>query len=188
MKPVHALCALLMALALPAWAGNPRVLLETNHGPILLELYPEQAPKTVENFLRYVDSGYYAGTLFHRVRPGFMIQAGGYTETLELKDMGEPIPNESRNRLHNERGTLAMARTDDPDSATAQFFINVRLNMSLDYRMGKPGYTVFGRVLEGMDVVDDIALVETREYEEFEALPVQPVIIQNARRVEAGSP
>jgi len=164
----------------------PQVLIKTNAGDIRLELYPQQAPLTVANFLAYVDSGFYSGTIFHRVISNFMIQGGGFTPAMEEKPVGEPVSNESRNHLHNERGTIAMARTEDPDSATAQFFINVRANLRLDfdYVGRKPGYTVFGRVTRGMDVVDGISLVNTQQLEGFDDVPVNPIIIESIQRIE----
>ena len=166
--------------------SNPRVLIKTNAGEIRLELYPLESPQAVANFLAYVDSGHYVGTIFHRVIPNFMIQGGGFTDKMIEKPVRDPVPNESRNHLHNERGTIAMARTEDPDSATAQFFINVRSNLRLDfdYVSRKPGYTVFGKVIEGMDVVDGIALVETHTVAAYDDVPRNPIIIEKAERIE----
>jgi len=172
---------------MPAWSGDStKVLIRTNAGNITLELYPEQAPVTTANFLEYVDSGYYSGTIFHRVIPNFMIQGGGFSEDLDEKPAREPIKNESRNHLHNERGTIAMARTDDPDSATSQFFINVRSNLRLDfdYVSRKPGYAVFGRVIDGMDVVDGISLVKTQRLGTMDDVPERPIIIEAIERIE----
>lgn len=148
-------------IATPAVAQNPQVTIETSKGVILVELDPAAAPKSVENFLRYARSGFYDGTVFHRVIAGFMIQGGGFTADLNKKPVGAPIENESKNGLSNTRGTLAMARTMAPHSATAQFYINVVDNANLDARGGQWGYTVFGRVIEGMNVVDAIAAVPT---------------------------
>lgn len=175
-----------LMMAIPSWAENPMVLIRTNTGDIKLELYPEKAPITVENFLSYVDSGFYDGTIFHRVIPNFMIQGGGFSPDMEEKPSGEPIKNESRNHLHNERGTVAMARTDEPDSATAQFFINVRSNLRLDfdYVSRRPGYAVFARVVEGMDVVDGISLVATGTVDHHQDVPEQPIIIEKMERVQ----
>lgn len=145
-------------------AAPPTVVIETNRGEITLELYPEKAPQTVENFLSYVDGGQYDGTIFHRVIQGFMIQGGGFTTDFSRKATGAPIQNEANNGLKNTRGTIAMARTMDPHSATAQFFINTRDNVSLDYRAENTrgwGYCVFGKVTEGMDVVDSIEATQT---------------------------
>ena len=172
-------------------AQNPRVLIQTTDGDITIELFADKSPVTVENFLRYVDDGHYDGTVFHRVIPNFMIQGGGFTAALEEKATHEPIVNESRNKLHNTRGTLAMARTSDPDSATAQFFINQRSNLRLDWSPGNDGYTVFGEVLEGMQVVDIIALSDTgpaqamttRGPSLFQDVPVKPVVITSMSRI-----
>ena len=140
----------------------PRVRLETSYGPILLELEPEKAPRTVANFLAYVKAGHFAGTIFHRVIPGFMIQGGGLTEAMVEKPSQPPVPNEAAlGGLKNLAGTLAMARTDDPDSAMAQFFINTDDNPALDPKPGEAGYTVFGRVVEGMENVAKIEQVRT---------------------------
>ena len=143
---------------------NPRVIIETSMGKIVLELYPDKAPKTVGNFLTYCKSGQYDGTVFHRVIPNFMIQGGGFTPNMKQKPTGQPITNEADNGLKNDRGTIAMARTQAPHSATAQFFINTVDNDFLNHRskdQGGWGYTVFGRVVEGMDVVDAISKVKT---------------------------
>lgn len=140
---------------------NPKVVMKTTDGDIIIELYAEKSPVTVENFLAYVDAGYYDGTVFHRVISNFMIQGGGFTTEMKEKPTRDPIVNESSNKLHNTRGTLAMARTSDPNSATAQFFINQRSNLRLDWTPGNQGYAVFGEVVEGMQVVDIIALTET---------------------------
>lgn len=170
---------------------NPRVLMKTTDGEITIELFADKSPITVENFLNYVDAGHYDGTVFHRVIPNFMIQGGGFTAALEEKETGDPIVNESINKLHNTRGTLAMARTSDPDSATAQFFINQRSNLRLDWAGGKDGYTVFGEVVDGMQVVDIIALSDTRSARAlttqgptvFQDVPVKPVVIISVSRI-----
>ena len=172
-------------------AQNPKVLIQTTDGDITIELFADKSPVTVENFLRYVDEGHYDGTVFHRVIPNFMIQGGGFTAALEEKATHEPIVNESRNKLHNTRGTLAMARTSDPDSATAQFFINQRSNLRLDWSPGNDGYTVFGEVIEGMQVVDIIALSDTgpaqamttRGPSVFQDVPVKPAVITSMSRI-----
>ena len=176
-----------------AWADgtNPMVVMKTTDGDITIELFADKSPITVENFLRYADEGHFDGTVFHRVIPNFMIQGGGFTEKLEEKPTHAPIVNESRNKLHNTRGTLAMARTSDPDSATAQFFINQRSNLRLDWSPGKDGYTVFGEVREGMQVVDIIALSDTgpaqamtpRGPSVFQDVPVKPVVILSVSRL-----
>ncbi len=164
----------------------PRVALETSQGRIVVELYPEKAPRSVENFLAYVDAGYYADTIFHRVIPEFMIQGGGFTADLEKKATRDPIPNEADNGLSNERGTVAMARTADPQSATSQFYLNLANNRPLDHRSKDPrgwGYAVFGRVVEGMSVVDAIAGVPTTTRPPYRDVPVEPVMILGASRV-----
>lgn len=164
-------------------AKNPIVVLRTNSGDITLELYADKSPITVANFLSYVDSGYYDNTIFHRVISNFMIQGGGYTPDLVEKPTLDPIVNESRNRVHNLRGTIAMARTSDPDSASSQFFINHRNNLRLDWAPGRDGYTVFGEVIDGMSTVDFIATVPTRPRGMFPNLPVDDIIILKAERV-----
>jgi peptidylprolyl isomerase/peptidyl-prolyl cis-trans isomerase B (cyclophilin B) len=165
---------------------NPRVLIETTKGNITVELFPRNAPKSVDNFLGYVKSGFYDGTLFHRVIPGFMIQGGGMTADMAEKPKGAPIPNEAENGLKNLRGTLAMARTADPNSATSQFFINVADNPFLDHR-GKSydtwGYAVFGRVVAGMDVVDAIVAVPRGDRGPFQDVPLDPVVIRHVSRL-----
>lgn len=145
--------------------GNPQVTIHTSGGDIRVELYPDKAPLSVENFLKYARDGYYDGTIFHRVISHFMIQGGGFTADMQRKPTREPIQNEAANGLSNKRGTLAMARTTDPHSATAQFFINVELNVNLDHTGTESsrawGYAVFGEVVEGLEVVDDIRFVAT---------------------------
>lgn len=162
------------------------VVIDTNFGSITLSLDGERAPKTVANFLSYVDSGHYDGTIFHRVIDGFMAQGGGYTQGYDKKPTSAPVQNEADNGLRNLRGTVAMARTSDPHSATAQFFVNVKDNASLDHK-GKNdagwGYTVFGQVSAGMDVVDRIKAVKTGAAGPFtKDAPLEPVVIQAARR------
>ncbi|KAA9133307.1 peptidyl-prolyl cis-trans isomerase [Marinihelvus fidelis] len=168
--------------------GNPQVTLHTSMGDIRMELFPAEAPASVENFLRYANDGFYEGTIFHRVISHFMIQGGGFTPDLTQKDTRDPIPNEAENGLKNERGTVAMARTGDPHSATSQFYINVEHNPSLDHTGSDHtrawGYAVFGRVVEGMEVVDDIRFVTTQTVREGTPLqmgdvPVEPVIIES---------
>lgn len=157
------------------------VVLSTNHGQITIELDAEQAPKTVDNFLSYVKSGHYDGTIFHRVIDGFMIQGGGFEPGMKQKDCGEPIENEASNGLANEQYTIAMARTNDPHSATAQFFINVKNNSFLDYSGPDHwGYCVFGKVTDGMDVVDQIRKVPTGSKGFHGDVPVEDVIIEKA--------
>ncbi len=168
-----------------AQAAAPRVVLSTSEGDITLELNAAKAPKTVENFLDYVKRGHYDGTIFHRVIDGFMIQGGGFTPDMKQKPTRAPIPLESKNGLKNERGTIAMARTSVPDSATAQFFINVVDNANLDYP--KPdgnGYAVFGKVVAGMDVVDKIRAVPTTSAGGHQNVPAKPVLIRSARIVQ----
>lgn len=167
--------------------ANPTVLLETTSGDILIELYADKAPATVENFLKYVNEGFYANTIFHRVIKGFMIQGGGMNMKMEEKATHAPIKNEADNGLRNRKYTIAMARTSDPHSATAQFFINVRDNSFLDHRSKDPqgwGYAVFGKVIRGQDVVDQIAAVKTGSRGYYEDVPMQPVIIKRATIVE----
>jgi peptidyl-prolyl cis-trans isomerase B (cyclophilin B) len=160
------------------------VLLTTNHGSITIELDAEKAPKTVENFLGYVESGHYDGTIFHRVIDGFMIQGGGFGPGMKEKETGEPIENEAANGLGNEQYTIAMARTNDPHSATAQFFINVKDNDFLDYAgPGHWGYCVFGRVTAGTDVVDEIRKVATGRKGFHDDVPLEDVIIEKAEIV-----
>lgn len=161
---------------------NPIVVIRTSEGNITLRLNAEKAPITVENFLSYVDSGFYNGTIFHRVIPNFMIQGGGFLPDMTEKATREPIVNESKNRVHNVRGTIAMARTNDPDSATSQFFINQRSNLRLDWNPGQMGYTVFGEVIEGMDVVDFIASAPTGRVGPFSDVPVEPIVIREITR------
>ncbi len=161
----------------------PRVALETSKGRIVLELYPDKAPKTVANFLQYVKSGHYNGVVFHRVIDGFMIQTGGFTADMTQKPTKPPVQNEADNGLSNDRGTIAMARTSDPNSASAQFFINTVNNASLNHKSKTPqgwGYTVFGKVVEGLDVVDQIAKVKTGNKSGYQDVPVEPVIIKKA--------
>jgi peptidyl-prolyl cis-trans isomerase A (cyclophilin A) len=164
----------------------PRVLLATSLGDITIQLEPEKAPKTVANFLDYVKSGHYDGTIFHRVIGGFMIQGGGFTPEMAQKPTKAPIPLESRSGLKNERGTVAMARTSVPDSATAQFFINVVDNAMLDQPNARDGqgYAVFGKVVAGMDVVDRIRAVETTSVGGHQNVPTKPVLIRSATIVK----
>jgi cyclophilin family peptidyl-prolyl cis-trans isomerase len=165
-------------------AGNERVVLQTSKGAIELELYPDKAPVTVANFLKYVDSGYYDGVIFHRVIPDFMIQAGGYDAKMKARVPNAAIVNESKNGLPNVTGSISMARLNAPDSATGQFFINVADNSELNYRAGRPGYTVFGKVTSGMDVVGAIAAVKTGTAGGMDDVPVEPVVIVSARRIK----
>ncbi|WP_428820814.1 peptidylprolyl isomerase [Microbulbifer sp. MCCC 1A16149] len=170
-----------------AITNNPRVELETDLGTIELVLYADKAPETVKNFLNYVDSGFYNGTIFHRVIPGFMAQGGGFTFDFQEKDTNDPVVNESDNGLSNERGTIAMARTSEPNSATSQFFINLADNSRLDGSADKPGYTVFGKVLLGMSVVQQIAAEPRGQHKAFRDAPNTAVRILKATRKDTGS-
>ena len=170
-----------------AAAENPKVALETSKGKIVLELYADKAPQTVKNFLAYVDAGYYNGTIFHRVISGFMIQGGGFTADMKKKSGRKPISNEADNRVRNERGTIAMARTSAPHSAAAQFFINTVDNDFLNHKsktMKGWGYAVFGRVVEGMKVVDAISAVKTGTRGGFRDAPIEAVVITEIKRVK----
>ncbi len=158
------------------------VVISTNHGDITVELFENEAPISVANFLSYVDDGFFDGTIFHRVIPGFMIQGGGMAEDMSQKETKDPIKNEADNGVKNERGTLAMARTSAVDSATSQFFINLTDNAFLDNGARDFGYAVFGKVTEGMDVVDKIAGVETGNRGGHADVPVEPVIMESVRR------
>jgi peptidyl-prolyl cis-trans isomerase A (cyclophilin A) len=174
------IAATLVALALPSWAQKVR--LATSAGDIVVELEAAKAPKTVANFVQYVKAGHYDGVIFHRVIDGFMIQTGGYKPDLSEKPVRAAIPLESRNGLSNARGSIAMARTSVPDSATSQFFINVNDNTGLDQPNARDGegYAVFGKVIDGMDVVDKIKAVPTRGQGVFQNLPATPVTIRKA--------
>ncbi len=158
------------------------VVLETSKGDITIELYQDEAPISVENFLKYVDDGFFDGTIFHRVIPNFMIQGGGFTEDMNQKPTRDAIKNEAKNGLKNERGTLAMARTSVVDSATSQFFINHADNDFLNNSARDFGYAVFGKVVDGMDVVDAIAGVKTGRSGSHDDVPKEPVVIRAARR------
>ena len=177
--------AAVIGLALAASAGSAlaqRVLLSTSEGDIVLELDPQRAPKSADNFVRYVKDGHYDGTVFHRVIDGFMIQGGGMTPDLKEKPTRPPIPLEAGNGLSNVRGSVAMARTMVPDSATAQFYINVADNLALDAANARDGrgYAVFGKVVRGMDVVDRIRAVRTGTKAGYQNVPLEPVIIKKA--------
>jgi peptidyl-prolyl cis-trans isomerase A (cyclophilin A) len=158
---------------------------ETTLGDFTVELFDKEAPGTVENFLKYIDDEFFDGTIFHRVVPGFVIQGGGFTEDMNQKKTRPPIKNEADNGLKNERGTLSMARTSDVNSATSQFFVNLKDNEFLDHQRGNFGYAVFARVADGMDVIDKIADVETGRRHGFDDVPVEPVIMTRVRRVPA---
>jgi peptidyl-prolyl cis-trans isomerase A (cyclophilin A)/peptidyl-prolyl cis-trans isomerase B (cyclophilin B) len=174
-----------------AAAANPQVEMKTSMGTLVIELYPAQAPLTVANFLQYVKDHHYDGTLFHRVIPGFMIQGGGYKPDFSEKPARKPVRNEAGNGLRNEPGTIAMARTSDPHSATAQFFINVANNESLNFRYPTQegyGYCVFGKVVKGMDVVARIVKVQTGPGPAgHRDVPVKPVVIESARLTETAA-
>jgi cyclophilin family peptidyl-prolyl cis-trans isomerase len=156
---------------------------ETSLGTFRIELFEKDAPQTVANFLAYVDDGFFDGTIFHRIVPGFVIQGGGFTEDMSQKRTKEPIKNEADNGLKNERGTLSMARTNDVNSATSQFFVNLKDNEFLDHQRGNFGYAVFARVIDGMDVIDKIAAVETGRRRGFDDVPVEAVIMKSVQRV-----
>ena len=186
-----AVAALTLLVSIGAGAADPQVEMKTSLGTIVLELYPDQAPLTVENFLQYVKDGHYDGTLFHRVIPGFMIQGGGFGPDFKQKATRGPVKNEAANGLKNATGTISMARTSDPHSATAQFFINVADNAPLDFRFPTQegyGYTVFGKVVKGMDVVNRVAQVPTGPGPAGHAnVPVKPVVIESAKILEAAA-
>lgn len=187
--------AIILASAVSVASGQsagPRVELKTSAGTIVLELYPDKAPLTVKNFLQYVKDGYYDGTIFHRVIPGFMIQGGGFTPQFREKPARKPVRNEAASGLRNTVGTVAMARTSDPHSATAQFFINVADNDSLNFRFPTQegyGYSVFGKVTKGMDIVRRIEKVPTGPGPApHRDVPVKPVVIESARVLEPPKP
>ena len=158
------------------------VVFETTKGSFTLEMFSEKAPVTVENFLAYVDDGFFDGTIFHRVIPGFMIQGGGFTEDMKQKSTRDTIKNEADNGLKNERGWLSMARTQDINSATSQFFVSVVDNAFLDHGKRDFGYAVFAKVTDGMDVVDEIAKVPTGNKGGHQDVPVEPVVVLSAKR------
>jgi peptidyl-prolyl cis-trans isomerase A (cyclophilin A) len=190
MMKVLLILALVAAVASPAVAANPRVKLETTKGTIVIELEPAKASITVGNFLDYVKEGFYDGTIFHRVIPNFMIQGGGFTAKMEHKSTRKPIVNESSNGLANARGTIAMARTSDPNSASSQFFINLVNNSFLDKANASDGvgYCVFGKVVEGMKVVDAIAAVPTGDVGPNQNVPLQPIVITKATVISSSHP
>lgn len=167
-----------------AQAANPQVLMKTSMGDIVIELYPEKAPKTVANFLKYVDDNFYSNLIFHRVIGNFMIQGGGFDKDMRQKATNAPIPIESKNGLKNDIGWIAMARTSVPDSATAQFFINTANNASLNYPSPDGhGYAVFGKVIKGQDTVDKIAKVRTGRAGPHGDVPIDPIVIESVTRV-----
>jgi peptidyl-prolyl cis-trans isomerase A (cyclophilin A) len=162
---------------------NPKVLFSTSHGPFTVELFEQEAPVSVENFLRYVDDGFYDGTIFHRIVPNFVIQGGGLDPAFEPKETRAPIRNEAANGLKNRRGSLSMARTNQVDSATSQFFVNLKDNAFLDHSTGNFGYAVFGTVTSGLDVIDTIARARTGRRKGYDDAPLDTVAIQSVRRV-----
>ncbi|SQD78849.1 peptidyl-prolyl cis-trans isomerase B (rotamase B) [Moritella yayanosii] len=165
-----------------AFAAETKALIKTNLGDIMVELYPEQAPLSVANFINYVERDFYSGIIFHRVIPGFMAQTGGFNENLEKQISGKPVINEANNGLSNERGTLALARTNNPNSATSQFFINLKNNNFLNRSGSSPlqaGYAVFGRVVAGMDVVDKIAKQPTGKKKYYSDVPLTNIVIES---------
>ena len=186
-KTVILLFALALISTLPALASDPfpTIVMETSKGTITIELNQQKAPQTVANFLNYVDKGFYNGTIFHRVIKGFMIQGGGFTPSMQNKSTDQPIKNEADNGLKNNTGTIAMARTPNPHSATAQFFINTADNVFLNHQaktMRGWGYCVFGKVIDGMDVVRAIEQVETGSVAGHRDVPLEPVIIKTVER------
>jgi peptidyl-prolyl cis-trans isomerase A (cyclophilin A) len=186
-KIVLAACSVLFAANLMAAqppAKPTHVLLTTDMGEIVIELEDTKAPISTQNFLGYVDSGFYANTIFHRVIPGFMIQGGGFNQYMIQKPTKDPIKNEANNGLHNVRGTIAMARTSDVNSATSQFFINHKDNDMLDNGARDFGYAVFGKVIKGMDVVDQIAQTPTSTQKGMQNVPSTPVLIKSAKRID----
>jgi len=183
---------LFVFVSLGVGAADPQVEMKTSMGTVVIALYPDRAPLTVDNFLQYVKDRHYDGTVFHRVIPGFMIQGGGFDPDFSEKPARKPVRNEAANGLRNETGTIAMARTPNPHSATAQFFINVANNESLNFRFPTQegyGYCVFGKVVKGMDVVSRIVKVQTGPGpESHQNVPVKPVLIEQARVVETAKP
>jgi peptidyl-prolyl cis-trans isomerase A (cyclophilin A) len=186
-KAVMTSALIALAISIPAWGqkkatkskANPIVILDTSMGAIKVQLFPDKAPITVKNFLMYVNAGFYDGTIVHRV--DFVVGLGGYMDSLAPKPPLTPIKNESKNGLKNTRGTLSMARYDDPDSATSQFFINLDDNAHLDPSGGGFGYAVFGKVIEGMEVVDKIAKVKVKNKGNFSNVPIQTITIKSAK-------
>ena len=187
----HFLSLTLIVLSSSALAENPIVKLETSEGDITVVLFADKSPKTVENFLAHVDEGFYENTVFHRIIDNFMVQGGGFDVDLKQKKTERRVINESKNRLHNDRGTLAMARTSDPDSAGSQFFINQRNNPRLDWTPFKPGYTVFGEVISGMRIVDFMASTPTgnavgktdKGQMPLQNVPLDPIVLLRVTRV-----
>ena len=185
--PALAACLALVACAdeaeVPANVGNPQVEIVTSMGAMTVELWPDKAPRTVENFLMLVDDGFYEGTVFHRVIPNFMIQGGGYNADLTYREPPRRVVNESIGGAANARWTIAMARHADPDSADSQFFVNVNDNVHLNAEAGEPGYTVFGTLVAGFEVAEDIELTDTGPVGDKISVPLTPVVIQQAVRI-----
>jgi peptidyl-prolyl cis-trans isomerase A (cyclophilin A) len=184
-KVALAACSVLFAanlMAAPEKATH--VLINTSFGEIELELADTKAPISTQNFLGYVDSGFYNNTIFHRVIPGFMVQGGGFTQYMVQKPTKDPIKNEAQNGLHNVRGTIAMARTASVNSATSQFFINTNDNAMLDNGVRDYGYAVFGKVVKGMDVVDQIVNAQTTTQKGMQNVPIDPILIKSAKRID----
>ena len=187
----HLLRLSLIVLSSSALAENPIVKLETSEGDITVVLFADKSPKTVDNFLAHVDEGFYENTIFHRVIDNFMVQGGGFDVDLKQKKTERKVINESKNRVHNDRGTLAMARTNDPDSAGSQFFINQRNNPRLDWTPFKPGYTVFGEVITGIRIVDFMASTPTgnavgktdKGQMPLQNVPLDPIVLLRVKRV-----
>ena len=180
MKRIYLLAAALLA-SLPVWAANPQVEIKTSQGTIVAEIYADKAPKSAANFLQYAKDGFFDGTVFHRVIDGFMIQGGGFTADMYQKITRAPVENEAGNGLKNSAGTLAMARTNDPNSATSQFFINLVDNEPLDRRTGNPGYAVFGRVTQGLETVAKIAKQPTGKMGPYTDVPRTAIVIESVR-------
>ena len=182
------LFAFAFLFGIAAHAANPQLEVKTSQGTLTIELYQDKAPKTVENFLQYAKDGFFNGTVFHRVIPGFMIQGGGFTPDMKQKEARAPIQNEAKNGLKNESGTLAMARTGDPHSASAQFFINLNNNAFLDHTTPSDrgwGYAVFGKVLQGFDIVEKIGTTPTGRSGPFQDVPTTPVLIESVKLLPA---
>lgn len=195
MKRSNLLLVILLCVLAPSFAGigslcaqekggNPMVLVKTSMGSFKIELFEKEAPITVKNFLNYVDKKFYDGTIFHRVMPGFVIQGGGFDKNMMQKSTLAPIKNEAKNGLKNLRGTLSMARTNDINSATSQFFVNVKSNASLDHvSEAQFGYAVFGKVVQGMDVIDKITAVKTGNKGPHQNVPEKPIVIESMTRI-----
>ena len=188
-KPVVLVCTFFLTSGCSEMhaADNPQARMETTKGTIIIELYPDKAPETVENFLAYARDGFFDGTIFHRVIPGFVVQGGGFTQDMRQKPTNQPVKNEANNRLENTKGTLSMARTSDPHSATSQFFINLKDNAQLNFSSETPqgwGYCVFAKVVDGMDVVEAIAKVPTGSHGMHQDVPLDPIIVNQVTVVE----